>query len=335
VRWRRMLDRTGLVIGQAECPQTLTSWDRLFRMLRDAFPGERYHRGMTLDQVEQRAGAVIAHFAGGAAATGEVLIGADGLRSSVRQQFLPDLAPLYAGYVAWRALIPEDRIPTAIHRDLFDYMVFALPPGEQILGYPVAGANDDLRPGHRRYNLVWYRPAEEQTELQDLLTDASGTVHYVSIPPPLIRAEVIEAMRRAAAKLVPPQFQEIVRLAAQPFLQPIYDLEAPRIAFGRVAILGDAAFVARPHVAAGVVKAAEDALVLAQALDAAADVEPALRRYEAERIGVGRRIIERARHLGAYLQAELRSVEERDFAARHRTVEAVMAETAVMDFLYR
>src|SRR5712691_9473720 len=105
VRWRRMLDRAGQVIGQAECPQTLTSWDRLFRMLRDAFPGERYRRGMTLEHVEQRSGGVTAHFAGGATATGEVLIGADGLRSSVRQQFLPDLAPLYAGYVAWRALI--------------------------------------------------------------------------------------------------------------------------------------------------------------------------------------------------------------------------------------
>jgi len=335
VRWRRMLDRTGQVIGQAECPQTLTSWDRLFRMLRDAFPGERYHRGMTLDHVEQRAGGLTAHFAGGATATGDVLIGADGLRSSVRQQFLPDLAPLYAGYVAWRALIPEDRIPAPVHRDLFDYMVFALPPGEQILGYPVAGANDDLRPGHRRYNLVWYRPADEKAELPDLLTDAAGTMHEISIPPPLIRAELVEAMRAAAARLVPPQFQEIVRLAAQPFLQPIYDLEAPRIAFGRAAILGDAAFVARPHVAAGVVKAAEDALVLAQALDASPDVERALRLYEAERIGVGRRIIERARHLGAYLQAELRTEAERGFASRHRTVEAVMAETAVVDFLYR
>ena len=334
IRLRRMLDRAGKVIGEAECPQTLTSWDRLYRLLRGAFPAERYHRGMALERVEPRADRVVAHFAAGGSATGAVLIGADGLRSSVRQQFLPDVAPLYAGYVAWRALIAEDAIPAAVHRELFDYMVFALPPGEQILGYPVAGPSDDLRPGHRRYNLVWYRPAEATTELEDLLTDASGAVHEVSIPPPLIRPAIVAAMRAAAARLVPPQFQEIVRLAAQPFLQPIYDLEAPRIAFGRAAILGDAAFVARPHVAAGVVKAAQDALALAEALDRFPDVEQALRRYEEERIGVGRRIIARARHLGAYLQAELRTSAERDFAARHRTAEAVLAETAVMDFLY-
>ena len=87
-------------------------------------------------------------------------------------------------------------------------------------------------------------------------------------------------MRAAAERLVAPQLRVIARLMDEPVLQPIYDLETPRMAFGRVAILGDAAFVARPHVGAGVSKACDDALALADAV-AAGDIEPALRRFEA------------------------------------------------------
>jgi 2-polyprenyl-6-methoxyphenol hydroxylase-like FAD-dependent oxidoreductase len=106
------------------------------------------------------------------------------------------------------------------------------------------------------------------------------------------------------------------------------------MAFGRVAIMGDAAFVARPHVAAGVAKAADDAIVLTEALDAGADVAAALRRFEAKRLPVGQRIIQRARHLGAYLQALKQTEEERAHSARYSIPEAVLAETAVLDFLY-
>ena len=64
--------------------------------------------------------ASLAQFADGATAEGDVLIGADGLRSTVRGQCLPDAVPLYAGYCAWRALLPESAIPPAIHRELFE-----------------------------------------------------------------------------------------------------------------------------------------------------------------------------------------------------------------------
>jgi 2-polyprenyl-6-methoxyphenol hydroxylase-like FAD-dependent oxidoreductase len=86
-------------------------------------------------------------------------------------------------------------------------------------------------------------------------------------------------------------------------------------------------------VAAGVSKAADDAAALAEALDTD-DVEGALRRFEAERLPVGKKIIERARHLGAYLQAK-QSTEERARSARHSIPEAVLAETAMLDFLYQ
>jgi 2-polyprenyl-6-methoxyphenol hydroxylase-like FAD-dependent oxidoreductase len=328
---RKILDASGRLTNEYACPQVLTAWERVYRVLRDAVPGERYHRGRGVTRFAQTDKSVVAYFSDGHAEEGDLLVGADGLRSTIRQQCLPDVLPLYAGYVAWRALIPEAAFPPAIHRELFEYMTFCLPPGEQCLGYPVAGPDDDLRAGHRRYNVVWYRPADEATELQQLLTDERGTTHSISIPPPLIRRDAIAAMRAAAERLLAPQFREIVRMIDEPILQPIYDLETPRMAFGRVAIIGDAAFVARPHVAAGVAKAADDAAALAAALDGS-EVAAALARFEAVRLPVGARIIERARHLGAYLQAT-QTAEERARSQRHSIPEAVLAETAVLDFL--
>ena len=129
----------------------------------------------------------------------DLLLGADGIRSTVRGLCAPGSDPLYAGYVAWRALIAESAMPREVHRDIFPYMAFCLPPGEQMLGYPVAGADNDLRPGHLRYNMVWYRPADERTELVALLTDENGVAHSMSIPPPLISKASIAAMRRGGA----------------------------------------------------------------------------------------------------------------------------------------
>jgi 2-polyprenyl-6-methoxyphenol hydroxylase-like FAD-dependent oxidoreductase len=330
---RKILDAQGRLTHETTCPQVLTAWERVYRLLRDAFPPEHYHRGRGLAGFTQDAKAVTAHFSDGENITADLLVGADGIRSTVRQQCAPDVTPLYSGYSAWRALIDESALPPDVHRELYEVMAFGLPPGEQFLSYPVAGPNDDLRPGKRRTNVVWYRPADEKTKLQWLLTDESGRTHAISIPPPLIHRDAIAEMRADAERLLAPQFRQIVRLIEEPILQPIYDLESSYMAFGRVAVLGDAAFVARPHVAAGVSKAADDAAALVDALGAEQDVAAALKRFEAARLTENHRIIDWARHLGAYLQAT-RTEEEQARAGKHETDEAVIEETAVLDFLY-
>ncbi len=333
VEGRLVLNVEGQVIGRYDRVQVATSWNRLFEMLSGALGSDAYHLGKDFLRLSLEGGGVVAHFADGTSAVGDVLVGADGFRSAVRTQLLPEAQPLYAGYVAWRGLIGEDAALTAVGQAIFDRLSFALPPGEQFLGYPVAGPGNDLRPGHRSWNIVWYRPADEARQMPRLLTDERGTRHELSIPPPLVARRVVREMRAAADRLLPPQFRTVMRMMGRPFLQPIYDFESARMAVGRVALVGDAAFVVRPHVGGGVVKGLQDAKALADALAGHADVEASLRAYEASRIAVGRQFVAQARRLGSYLKYEFASEEERARAAFHAEPAQVMAETAVLDFL--
>ena len=153
---RKILDADGRVVVEAHCPQTLTAWERLYRILRDAFPAAHYHRGIGLKGFEQDGRSVTAHFTDGRSVEADLLVGADGIRSTVRQQLLPDLNPLYAGYVAWRSLLPEQAIPPAIHRELFEHMVFCLPPRRTVprLSGGGAGQRSPPRPPPLQRGLV-------------------------------------------------------------------------------------------------------------------------------------------------------------------------------------
>jgi 2-polyprenyl-6-methoxyphenol hydroxylase-like FAD-dependent oxidoreductase len=216
-----------------------------------------------------------------------LLVGADGLRSTVRACLFPDVQPAYAGYVGWRGIVAESTLPAALREELANHYYFALPPGEMLVCYPVPG---------RYWNYVWYRPAPSDAELADLATDATG---------PHVRPELAARIKSIAKATLAPRLAEVLE-RSQPFFQAIYDIETPRIAAGRVVLLGDAAFVARPHVGMGVTKAALDAASLARSLASSRDVDAALDRYARLRGEFGRRCVRRARRLGAYIEARAR-----------------------------
>jgi len=328
INTRVTLSRDGTAVSDRQMPQTLTAWGKMYDVLGKAFTGS-YRTGATVTAVDSHADHAVVTLQDGSTHRADLVIAADGFRSGVREQLLPSVGLEYAGYIAWRGLVDEGQVSPATHAAIFDKFAFCLPPHEQILGYPVAGDGNSTEPGHRRYNFVWYRATREDDELPDLLTDTTGKVWAHGIPPGLIRPDVLADMEGAATELLAPQFAEIVAKTRQPLFQPIFDLTVPRMAFGRIALLGDAAFVARPHCGMGVTKAAGDAMAIVRALASHQSIEAALEAYSAERVQVGQAVVEHARHLGAYMQAQLKSAQDREMAERYRTPEAVMRETAV------
>jgi 2-polyprenyl-6-methoxyphenol hydroxylase-like FAD-dependent oxidoreductase len=303
------LDRDGREYDRRPTVRLMSSWGRVFRSLRDLMPPGTYHLDKSLVGIEQDAGSVTAIFADRTRERGDILVGADGGRSTVRELLLPDHPPEYAGYVAWRAMLDERDVPPAIHAQLFERYTYCLPPGELFLGYPVPGRNNETEPGKRAYNIVWYRPTHPD-RLADFCIDATGRSHGTSIPPPLIRPDVVAWIRGEARSLVAPQVAEIFEGDPRPFFQPIFDLDTPRIVFGRVALLGDAAFLMRPHPGAGTTKGALDAATLADAM-AAHGVDSGLALYQRLQGAFGSGIVQQGRRDGSYLSDQLKPREQR------------------------
>ena len=100
------------------------------------------------------------------------------------------------------------------------------------------------------------------------------------MPPGAVQLRFAEELRAVATSTMAAPIAEVVGRSVEPFVQVIFDLEVPAMAFGRVCLIGDAAFALRPHAAAGTAKAARDGWALAEMLCAAqGNVAEALQRW--------------------------------------------------------
>ncbi|HVL56320.1 MAG TPA: FAD-dependent monooxygenase [Burkholderiaceae bacterium] len=301
VEGRAAYDRSGAEIARHEFAQYLTSWGLLYRRLRTALPDSLYHLNRAVVGLHDIGDAIRVSFADGSFAQADLVVGADGSWSTVRALSNPNEDPTYSGYVAWRGLIDEREMSQRFRERYGRFLNFFTDEDHQLVCYPVAGADDSVAPGRRRFSFLWYRPYAPD-ELAALLTDADGIRHTHQIPPVRIDPRHVARMRDEAAERLPPDFADFLHRAPHPFLQPIYDLSPSRIAFARIALIGDAACVARPHVGAGVAKAASDAIALAQALRSCASIEEALAQFEAQRRPIGQALVDKGRRLGRCIE---------------------------------
>lgn len=262
---RIYLDASDRVVHRTFMPQVQTSWNLLHGAMHAALPPGTVHAGERLVSFRETAGRVTALFDSGRVESADLLVGADGSRSTVRGQLLPGHDPRYAGYVAWRGLVPESKVPASVAARLGNAFVFQQGPDHLLLEYLVPGEDGSLAEGHRRRNWVWYRRLDREG-LARLLTARDGTAHALALPPGMAKEGDVVVLRRDAQALLAPSLQALVLATEAPFVQAIVDLGVPRMRFGATVLTGDAAFVPRPHTAGSTAKAAANALSLAQAL---------------------------------------------------------------------
>ena len=297
--WLQFLSASGDRIYQERMNYRFSSWNTIYRGLVRCFDESRYHLGCEVVGFDQDHRAVTVRLTDGATHGFDMLVCADGISSGARASLLPGARAQYAGYVAWRATVPESELTPASFEAFRDSITYSLLPSGHVLVYPIPNLDGALKPGRRLANLVWYHNYGEGSALDDLMTDRHGQRQGLSLPPGTVRREHVAWTREFADTHMAPAIAELLHRTPEPFVQVIYDIDVERMAFGRVALIGDAAFAVRPHAAAGTAKACADGWALRDALrNADGDPVAALALWEPGQLALGRQLLARTRDMG-------------------------------------
>ncbi|MFJ5112556.1 FAD-dependent monooxygenase [Streptomyces sp. NPDC088551] len=277
----------GRAVGEQPFPFRAYNWGSLWSELRRRVPEEvTYRSGAMVTGVEPDADGVTLRLADGHQEHFDVVIGADGYRSAVREAMFPGAGATYAGYIGWRGTSSDVADLPSDGQDAHN-VVF---PGGHCMIYRIPDGDG----GHRLNWVLYTRPPRTDGLHPDLLTPTS-------LPPGRLHSELIAHLRALVADNFPPYWAlRVLRTPPETtFIQPIYDLEVPRYTSGRMVLVGDAASVARPHIGGGSVKALQDATALEAAWTAGSSWQEVLEKYDADRRAVGAAMVALARRMGS------------------------------------
>jgi len=295
--YRKYLNANGSIASSDRMPQLMTSWGLLYAWFERSFPAKNYHLGHEFDSVRQGNYSVTSHFKDGMETEADLLVAADGFRSSIRGLLLPEIQPKYAGYVAWRGVVPESELSADVLKVFDDNFTFFGMPESHILCYLIPSETGDTGVGQRRLNWVWYWNRTE-AELDPLLTDANGLRRTYAIPPGTLHPEQESRQREIAERVLPPAFKELLRATKEPFVQAIMDLACPRLVFSRTILMGDAAFVIRPHTAASTSKGIANAFARVGEMTGKQVLSESLDHWQRTELNRGQRLMSYGQGLG-------------------------------------
>ncbi len=305
-----ILSQTGKVLAQTDSFRVSQQYGNdnfaihradLHRVLLTHLGNEVVHPGKRCTGFSQTARGVQVHFDDGTEATGDYLVAADGIHSTIRRQLLPASVPRYAGYTCWRTVI--NGWPTG-----FD--------GERATETWGHRGRMGIVPltGNRIYLFACKKaPARSEQMRQFTAAQLQASFHDYHDPIPQVLA---------AAARHPLLWNDILDLA--PLRQ---------FAFGRVVLTGDAAHATTPNMGQGACQAIEDALVLANCFEKYPDGEAAFRVFEQKRLARTGEIIRTSRQIGQVAQLENKFLATLRNAAMRLVPESMNEKR--LEFLYR
>jgi salicylate hydroxylase len=235
----------------------------LLDVLSRALRRTRIVLGARCVAVEQDGGAAAARFADGASVEADVIVGADGLHSPVRQSLFGQEAPRFTGCICYRGLVARADVPADL----------ATPDGTMWMG------------PHGHVVHYWVRRGELLNIVAHYDSDAWTEESWTR---QCDRSELMQTYRRWNASLL-----RLYECGDRWYKWALYDREPlAQWSRGRATLLGDSAHAMLPYLGQGACMAIEDGYILAAALAATpGDPAAALRRYEALRMPRTRRTV--------------------------------------------
>lgn len=283
--------RENLVKADKGTTRYWTNWGYLYRILRANFDGyaskacpspplqktgdgtATYLTGKRVSSLQYADGTVTLHYVDAQtgkedSVTSELVIGADGLHSTIRKLVRAPLACTeeYAGFVAWRGAVPRKSVCSTTS-EFFAGQVSSnfLGQNSYMICYVIPTDEGDFSPESQLINWVLYQDvAEGSADEEAVFTDASGRRHQRTVPQGSADPRNWDSFRRPLVERMAAPFAELVSATPKPFVTKVSDVLCSKASFcdGHVVLVGDALATYRPHAGKATDQAASHCLEL-------------------------------------------------------------------------